>query len=107
MAKGKTQSKSDAIREEFKNGVTAPKDVVANLAKKGLKVSAALVSQIKARELTKVKGTNVANGKSVGPKVSGLTPEDIQAVLNLRRLVTAYGVAHVKRIVDEVATHAS
>ena len=75
MAKGKTQSKSDAVRDEFKNGVTAPKDVVANLRKKGLRVSAALVSQLKTRELTKTKPIARSNGKHAARVPRDLRPK--------------------------------
>ena len=99
MARSKKVNKSNEIRRQLAAGVTSPKEVVANLAKRKIKVSAALVSQIKGRELN-AEGhelVSVAEGR-------GLSSADVVAVLNLRKLISQYGAEQVKLVVDEVAS---
>jgi len=95
-------NKSEEIRKQLASGVTSPKKVVANLAKRKISVSAPLVSQVKAREF----GTEKHQPTSV-TKGHGISTEDVVAVLNLRKLVSQYGAEHVKLVVDEVAALAN
>ncbi len=101
MAQAKKISKSDEVRKELAAGVTSPKEVVAKLAKRKINVSAALVSQIKARELY---GESHGSAGGSAAHSHEISPEDVMAVLNLRKLVSQYGAEHVKSVVDEVAS---
>jgi hypothetical protein len=109
MTKAKAGSKSDAVREELAKGITAPKDVVANLAKRGIQVSPALVSQIKGRgseDASSMIGATLQAASENGKTAAGatLTLGDIKAVLELQRLIEHYGAQRLKKMVDEVAS---
>ncbi len=97
MAK-KDVNKSDEVRKEFAKGNTAPKDVVATLAKRGLTVSPALVSQLKKRA-----GHGKSNGKAHRGGKMKVGAIDVKTILDVQHLVHRYGADHIKQIVDEIA----
>ncbi|MEZ6118125.1 MAG: hypothetical protein R3C28_16355 [Pirellulaceae bacterium] len=85
-------NKSQAVRNELKKGITSPKEVVANLAKREITVSAAFVSNVKSgmkkQRIAKVSPTaSRANSGRISPNTGESKP--LLAAVDLVVLVGA------------------
>ncbi|MCA9196484.1 MAG: hypothetical protein KDA87_03060 [Planctomycetales bacterium] len=93
-------NKSQAVRNELKKGITSPKEVVANLAKRDISVSAAFVSNVKSG-MKKQRTTKEARTafKDTAGRSSQYTGES-KPLLAAVDLVVLVGVKEAHALID-------
>jgi hypothetical protein len=99
--KARSQNKAQAIRDEFsaQGGTARPKDVIAALKDKGVVVSSAQVSNIKATLFKKKRGGRKAANGHAGNGAITLT-----ALLETKKLASRLGgLAAVKQAVEALS----
>lgn len=102
-------NQSEAIRDEFKSrGIkTPPKDIIAALAAKGIDVTPALVSNVRARMLAKKKGgAKRGRGRVAKPRRGGQNGDlvSMAALADAKRLIEKTGgVAEARKALDAMA----